>query len=180
MLSAPRGTLRGMPADPDRIPGAAVRAARELRGWTQQELADAIGAPTRRVIVAMEARGVPVAWRRAVTQELGAELAQAAGGEVPLLTGEQLRERRTAAGLSRDDLGRRIGVSGITLGGWEASRGVPARRVAALEAALTGDAPIEEEQAGVSESTAQVLARFTTAELAEEIARRVRVAESEE
>ncbi|MBS3180046.1 MULTISPECIES: helix-turn-helix domain-containing protein [unclassified Pseudoclavibacter] len=165
-----------MPDVPDRIPGTAVRAARELRGWTQQQLADAIGAPTRRVVVAMEARGVPVAWRRAITQELGAELAQASTGEVSVMTGEELRERRQAAGLSREELGARIGVSGITVGGWESSRGVPARRIAALETALSGGAPIGEEPAGESEpeSTTQVLARFTTAELAEEIARRAR------
>lgn len=182
-----------MTASADRIPGHLVQAARKLRGWTQTQLAEAIGAPSRRTVVSMEgSAGVPPAWRRAVEEELGAELAQLGDGAPKSMTGDELREAREEAGLSREAVAALLGVSAVTFAGWESSRGVPARRVAAIERALRGEADdsFVQEVAPVAEPVGQsadeilaasgvadrqlALGAFSTAELAEEIARRAR------
>lgn len=193
MRNACDRTMGVMTATADRIPGHLVQAARKLRGWTQTQLAEAIGAPSRRTVVSMEgSAGVPPAWRRAVEEELGAELAQLRDGTPKLMTGEELREAREEAGFSRETFAELLGVSAVTLAGWESSRGVPARRVSAIERALRGEADdsfvekvapvaepveqsIDEILAALSQSERQLgLGAFSTAELAEEIARRAR------
>lgn len=79
------------------------------------------------------------------------------------MTGEQIRAARERAGLTQEELGRRLGVSMRTVGNWERGQTVPRNRMAALEAALRDH---------LDDTDAPPLRSASDAELLAEIARR--------
>ena len=159
------------PAKPERLPGALLRAARELRGWSQQRLAEELGAG-RGSVAAWERGTVAAQWRQVVEGLLGDELARAEAGEVPTsMSGAEFRRLREGAGLSREGLAIKLGVSVATLADWEIGAELPLLRAAearqlfaAMESPESGHAAARDERTPLSE--------FSLAELAEEIARR--------
>lgn len=159
-------------AKPERLSGALLRAARELRGWSQQRLAEELGAG-RGSVAAWERGTVAAQWRRVVEGLLGDELARAEAGEVPTsMTGAEFRRLREGAGLSREELAIQLGVSVATLSDWEISSELPLARAAEARHLFAAMKSPEPGRAGGDERTS--LSEYTLAELAEEIARRAR------
>lgn len=118
----PRGLERTAPVI---ITGRALRAARLGCGARVEELARcaAVRPVTWR---SWEAQGVPRARVESVAQCFAAP------------SGQEIQRRREEAGWSRDELGRRVGVSGVYVGAIEAGdRPMPPGRVVALLVALS-------------------------------------------
>ncbi|WP_424465390.1 helix-turn-helix domain-containing protein [Pseudoclavibacter helvolus] len=159
-------------AKPERLSGALLRAARELRGWSQQHLAEELGAG-RGSVAAWERGTVAAQWRQVVEELLGEELARAEAGEVPTsMSGAEFRRLREGASLSREELAIQLGVSVATLSDWEISSELPLARAAEARHLFAAVASPEPGRAGGDERTS--LSEYTLAELAEEIARRAR------
>lgn len=158
-------------AKPERLPGALLRAARELRGWSQQRLAEELGAG-RGSVAAWERGTVAAQWRQVVEGLLGDELARAEAGEVPTsMTGAEFRRLREGAGLSREELAIQLGVSVPTLADWEISAELPLAR--AVEARyLFAAMESTDSSASAAGDERTPLSAYSLAELAEEIARR--------
>lgn len=158
------------PAKPERLSGALLRAARELRGWSQQRLAEELGAG-RGSVAAWERGTVAAQWRSTVEGLLDEELTRAKAGEQPqAMTGAEFRLLREGAGLSREKLAIALGVSVATLSDWEISAALPLLRAAEARHYFAAMASPEPGRAGGDERTS--LSEYTLAELAEEIARR--------
>lgn len=65
------------------------------------------------------------------------------------MNGEELRRRREEAGLSQEDLSRRLGMSDSAISYWENGRHIPTRKLARLEAALRQSSTKEWDNGGV-------------------------------
>jgi len=78
------------------------------------------------------------------------------------MLGQRLQQRRAIAGLSQDELARRVGVKVGTLQDWEVDAAEPGSGALAKLAAALG-APVEELTAGIAEAQAAREGRVASA-----------------